>query len=69
HEDLVQRAVLLYNYGDKALLALSTPGVGSRDAARIINSYINGVDLLQLLYEYEKRFIKIKKYLKEKEGK
>jgi len=69
HEELVQRAVLLYNYGDKALLALSTPGVGSRDAARIINSYINGADLLQLLYEYEKRFIKIKKYLKEKEGK
>lgn len=63
HMDLAERAVLLYRFGDKAVLALSTLGVGTRDAARIINRYMNGEDLLELLYEYEKRFLKVKKYL------
>jgi ATP-dependent Lhr-like helicase len=67
HEELVNRALILYNYGDKALLALSIPGVNSREAASIIKNYLSGADLFQLLYEYEKRFLKIKKYIREGE--
>ncbi|MEM0001431.1 MAG: DEAD/DEAH box helicase [Desulfurococcaceae archaeon] len=66
HKDLVERAILLYRYGDKAVLALSTPGVGTRDAVKIINKILSGEDLIKVLYEYELHFLKIKKYLKDK---
>jgi len=67
HEDLVNRAVILQKHGDKALLALSIPGVGVKDAGKIINRVLSGEDLFKVLYEYEKRFLKIKKYLKEED--
>lgn len=67
HEDLVNRAVILQKHGDKALLALSIPGVGVKDAKKIINRVLSGEDLFKVLYEYEKRFLKIKKYLKEED--
>jgi len=66
HKDLVERAILLYRYGDKAVLALSTPGVGTREAVKIINKYLSGEDLVQVLYEYEVHFLKIKKYLRDR---
>lgn len=65
-EELVERAILLYRYRDVALLTLSIPGVIARDASRIISQYVSGEDLMKLLYEYEKRFVKIKKYLNER---
>jgi len=63
YEDLVERAILLYRHGDKAVMALSTLGVSTREAVRIINSVLSGSDLVSELYEREKRFFKIKKYL------
>lgn len=66
HRDLVERAILLYRYRDKAVLSLSTLGVGTQEAVRIINSILIGSDIIYELYEYEKRFLKIKKYLKDK---
>lgn len=65
-EELVERAILLYRYRDIALLTLSIPGVVARDAAKVISRYISGEDLVKLLYEYEKRFLKTKRYLDKK---
>ncbi|MEM2645504.1 MAG: DEAD/DEAH box helicase [Desulfurococcaceae archaeon] len=67
-KDLVERAILLYRYGDKAVLALSALGVGTQEAIRIINRVLSGADLVTELYECEKRFLRVKKYLKEKGG-
>ena len=67
HEDLAERAVLLYKHGSIAALVLSTPGVSTQEAARIINRVLMGSDLISELYEHEKRFIKVKKYLKRRD--
>ncbi|MEM4481194.1 MAG: DEAD/DEAH box helicase [Desulfurococcaceae archaeon] len=67
-DDLAERAVLLYRYGQKALLALSVRGVGTQEAVRVINNVSRGKDLLAELYDCEKRFLKIKKYLDRNKG-
>ena len=66
-EDLVKRAVLLYRYGEKALLALAGRGVGTQEAIRIINKLAEGADLVSEIAECEKRFLMIKRYIVDKE--
>ena len=68
-ENLATKATLLYNYGQKALLVLATRGVGLREAIRKINNIQNGADILKELYDQEKQFLRIKKYLKIKRRK
>ncbi len=63
-EDLRKRALLLMQYGELALLVLSSRGVGVSEAVRIIGRVIQGEDLYHLLYEAEKRFVKVKKYIR-----
>ncbi|MEM3926968.1 MAG: DEAD/DEAH box helicase [Desulfurococcaceae archaeon] len=67
YEDLVKRAVLLYRFKDKALIALAGRGVGTSEAVRILNSFQRGSDLISEIYEAEKRFLKIKRYIDRKE--
>ncbi|WP_440060071.1 DEAD/DEAH box helicase [Thermogladius sp. 4427co] len=59
-DELSRRAVLLYRFGRDALLALSARGVGSIEAARILNKALRGEDILEEIYESEKRFLLIK---------
>jgi ATP-dependent Lhr-like helicase len=63
-EDLRKRAILYNQFGELALTVLASRGVGVSEAIRIINRVINGSDLFQELYESEKKYVKIKKYLK-----
>jgi len=58
YEDLVTRSTLLYRFKDKALLALAARGVGTSEAARILSRVFSGADILEEIYEAEKRFIK-----------
>ena len=64
-EDLRKRAILLAEYGDLALKVLGGRGVGVSEAVRII-SKLGGVSsdaVYKELYEAEKKFLKIKKYI------
>ncbi len=63
-EDLRKRAILYNQFGELALTVLASRGVGVSEAIRIINKVMNGSDLFYELYESEKKYIKIKKYLK-----
>jgi ATP-dependent Lhr-like helicase len=65
-EDLRRRAILLLTHGDLALIALSARGVGTHDVARIVSRVRSGENIYKILYEYEKRAIKAKKYLAKK---
>ncbi|MEM1684603.1 MAG: hypothetical protein QXD60_02495, partial [Nanopusillaceae archaeon] len=67
-EDLAKRAIMLYRYGRTALLALSARGVGTQEAARILRRVGSGGDLLTEIYESEKKYLKAKKYIDEKNG-
>jgi ATP-dependent Lhr-like helicase len=58
YEDLVTRATLLYRFRDKALLALAARGVSTSEAARILSRVFGGADILDEIYEAEKRFIR-----------
>jgi len=58
YEDLVARSTLLYRFKDKALLALAARGVSTSEAARILTKVFSGADILEEIYEAEKRFIK-----------
>lgn len=65
-EDLSKRAILLYRYGEKALLALAGRGVSTQEAIRIINKALNGSDIIAEVAEVERRFLTVKKYLTSK---
>ena len=65
-DDLRRRAILLIEHGEIALIALGARGVGSNDVSRIISRVRSGDDLYRILYEYEKRAIRAKKYLRRK---
>lgn len=65
-DDLAERAVLLYRHGEAALLALSARGVGTAEAKRIIREYLNGKDLISAIYESERRFLSVKRYIDRK---
>ncbi|MEM4655004.1 MAG: DEAD/DEAH box helicase [Thermosphaera sp.] len=67
-EDLAKRAIMLYRYGRTALLALSARGVGTQEAARILRRVGSGGDFLTEIYESEKKYLKAKKYIDEKNG-
>ncbi len=58
YEDLVTRSMLLYRFKNKALLTLAARGVGTSEAARILSRVFSGADILEEIYEAEKRFIK-----------
>ena len=58
YEDLVTRSTLLYKFGDKALLALAARGVSTSEAARILSKVFTGSDIIEEIYEAEKRFIR-----------
>jgi len=62
-DELSKRATLLYRFKKDALLALSARGVGAHEAARILNSVARGGDLIQEIYESEKRFLMVKEYI------
>lgn len=66
-EDLAKRAILLYRYRERALLALAGRGVGTQEAIRIINRSLEGADLISEVAECEKRFLMVKDYIKERE--
>lgn len=64
YKDLQRRGLLVMDFGSKAVLILASRGVGFTEAVRIINRYWrNEKELIRLLYEAEKKFIRIKKYL------
>ncbi len=63
-KDLQKRALLVMNYGINAIIALASLGVGPHEAQRILGRVVtHNEDLIRLLYEAEKKFIRIKKYL------
>lgn len=64
YKDLQRRGLLVMDFGSKAVLILASRGVGFTEAVRIINRcWRNEKELIRLLYEAEKKFIRIKKYL------
>jgi len=64
YRDLQKRGLLVMDFGSKAALILASRGVGFTEAVRIINKYRGDEkELIKLLYEAEKKFIRIKKYL------
>jgi len=63
-DELSKRAVLLYRFKRDALLALSARGVGSVEAARILNNVMRGGDLVQEIYESEKKFLMVKEFIR-----
>ncbi len=65
YKELQKKAVFVMDYGSIAALLLSARGVGFSEAVKIINKYNSSKkDLFELLYEAEKKFLKIRKYLK-----
>ena len=62
--DLRRRALLLMEFGRKALLILSSPGVGVQEAIRIINASRTGADIIEEIFKSGKKYLRIKKYLK-----
>lgn len=65
-EDLRNKAILLSEHGDLALIILGSRGVSYNDAKTIISRVRNGGDLYEILYEYEKKVIKAKKFFEKK---
>ncbi|OYT38498.1 MAG: DEAD/DEAH box helicase [Desulfurococcales archaeon ex4484_58] len=63
-EDLRKRAILFIQFRELALIALSSRGVGVTEAIRVLNKVMHGSDLYKELYESEKKFVKVKKYIK-----
>ncbi|MEM1833285.1 MAG: DEAD/DEAH box helicase [Desulfurococcaceae archaeon] len=61
-EDLRSKSIVLNHYGDLGLIILNARGVGVIDAKSILDRVRRGEDLFSILYEYEKRVIKYKKY-------
>ncbi len=64
YRDLQRRGLLVMDFGSRAALILASRGVGFTEAVRIINRFRGTEEeLYRLLYEAEKKFIRIKKYL------
>jgi ATP-dependent Lhr-like helicase len=64
YEDLVTRSMLLYRFKEKALLALAARGVSTSEAGRILSRVFSGADILEEIYEAEKRFLRAGVFLK-----
>jgi len=64
YEDLVTRSTLLYRFKEKALLALAARGVSTSEAGRILSRVFSGADILEEIYEAEKRFLRAGIFLK-----
>lgn len=58
YEDLVTRSTLLHRFKEKALLALAARGVSTSEAGRILSRVFSGADILEEIYEAEKRFLR-----------
>ncbi len=64
YRDLQRRAMLIMDHGVRALTILASRGVGFTEAVRIINKPVYSEDdLFRYLYEAEKKYIRIKKFL------
>jgi ATP-dependent Lhr-like helicase len=68
-DDLAKRAVILYKFGKQALLVFAGRGVGTSEAVRILNNASRGTDLVREIYEREKTFLRVKKYIDSKDDK
>lgn len=64
-EDLRKRAILYSQFGELALKILASRGIGVSEAIRVINRVLEGYDLYNELYESEKKYLRIKTYLKD----
>ncbi|MCY0868779.1 MAG: DEAD/DEAH box helicase [Desulfurococcus sp.] len=62
-EDLARRAIILFKFGRQALLAFAGRGVGTDEAVRILNNVSRGMDIVSEVYEREKEFLRVKKYI------
>jgi len=62
-DDLRKRAILLSQFGELAIIVLGARGVGVSEAIRVINRVMEGSDLYTELYESEKKYVRIKKFL------
>lgn len=64
YKELQKKAMLVMNYGVKAVVVLAGHGVGATEASRILYRHVAfNEDLYKLIYEAEKKFLRIKKYL------
>ncbi len=62
-KELRLRATILAEYGGKGALVLAAPGVGPAAAVNVINSIYRGTDIAKTLYDAEKRYLRIKRFL------
>ncbi len=65
-DDLKKRALLLTYYGRIALILLASPGVGVTEAIKILRRASSEDEMYKLIYESEKNYLKIKKFLEKK---
>ncbi len=65
-DDLKKRALLLTYYGKTALILLASPGVGVTEAIKILKKTTSEDEMYRLIYESEKNYLRIKKYLDKK---
>jgi len=65
-DDLKKRALLLTYYGKTALILLASPGVGVTEAIKILKRSTSEDEMYRLIYESEKNYLRIKKYLDKK---
>ncbi len=62
-EELLRIANLVMSYGDRAIYAMNTHGVGAETAARILAKYYrNDEEFFKELLEAEKRYIRTRKF-------
>ncbi|MCX8198825.1 MAG: DEAD/DEAH box helicase [Sulfolobales archaeon] len=67
-DGLMLRAMLTSRYGSIVSLIIAGRGVGNREAIKILNEAKSEEDAIRMIYDVEKRFVKIMKYIPKVSG-
>lgn len=62
-DGLMLRAMLTSRYGSIVSLIIAGRGVGNREAIKILNEARSEEDIIRMIYDVERKFVKIMKYI------
>ncbi len=62
-DGLMLRAMLTSRYGSTISLIIAGRGVGNREAIRILNEARSEEEIIEMIYDVERRFVKVMKYM------